>query len=53
MWQIRASQSLEGFSVLQVERAGSFETLAPIYQINGSISKNIFISLDFVFQDYV
>jgi hypothetical protein len=53
MWLIRAPQSLDGFSVLQVEREGSFDTLGPIYQINGGISQNILISLDFVFQDYV
>jgi len=39
MWLIRASQSLDGFTVLQVETAGSFETLGPIYQIKGGISR--------------
>jgi len=52
MWLIRASQSLDEFSVLQVERAGSFEMLGPIYQINGGIFQNILFSLEFVFQDY-
>jgi len=53
MWLIRASQSLDGFSILQMEIAGSSQTLGPIYQINGHISQNILISLGFVFHDYI
>lgn len=41
MLLIRASQSLDGFSILQMEGPGSSETLGPIYQINGDISQDI------------